>query len=257
MTDIHAAAQQGYSVEAHTYARGRPEYPADLLAWLKNDISIIEGKLVVDVGAGTGKFTRLLAQTGADVIAVEPVDAMGAQLVKALPAVKFLVGTADAIPLATATVDAVVCAQAFHWFATQQVLAEFHRVLIRDGRLGLIWNVRDESVDWVAAITEIITPHEGDAPRFYRGDWRKPFTGKYFGPLEKTVSRHQHVGSAQEVIVDRCLSISFIAVLPDDEKARVTDQLKTLIASHPALRDRDSIAFPYLTEAYRAMRLEV
>ncbi len=256
MTDIHAAAQQGYSREAQTYVRGRPEYPAELLPWLRDDLGISEGSVAVDVGAGTGKFTKLLAETRAQVIAVEPVAAMREQLAKVLPAVAFRVGTADAIPLATASVDALLCAQAFHWFASEAALAEFHRILKPGGRLGLVWNVRDESVDWVAAITEIITPYEGDAPRFHRGDWRKAFAGRYFTPLQMTTLRHQHVGSAQEVILDRCLSTSFIASLPDDEKARVIARLKALIASHPALRGRDTIAFPYRTEAYRGVRLE-
>ena len=257
MNDVHADAQQGYSVEPQTYARGRPEYPAELLPWLQDSLGITAGKVVVDLGAGTGKFTRLLLQTGAEVIAVEPVEAMRAQFGKMQPQAKILVGTAEAIPIETATVDALVCAQAFHWFATEAALAEFHRVLKRGGRLGLIWNVRDESVDWVAAITGIITPYEGDVPRFYRGDWRKPFTGRYFTPPEKTTSRYQHVGTAQEVILDRCLSISFIATLPTKEKAKVIDQLNTLIASHPALRGGNSIAFPYRIEAYRGIRLEV
>jgi SAM-dependent methyltransferase len=256
MTEIHTTAQHGFSVEAQTYVRGRPEYPSDLLRWLQSDLDISERKVVVDLGAGTGKFTELLLRTDADVIAVEPVERMRAQFAKRLPKVKLLAGTAEAIPIETSTVDVLVCAQAFHWFATEESLAEFHRVLRPGGRLGLIWNVRDESVDWVAAITKIITPYEGNAPRFHKGDWRKPFSGKYFTPMGKATYRHQHVGTAQEVIVDRCLSISFIAILPPDERSKVADQLNALIASHPALRGRDSITFPYRTEAYGSTRLE-
>ncbi len=122
----------------------------------------------MDLGAGTGKFTRLLARTGARVVAVEPVDAMRAQLAEALPQVQALAGSAQSIPLANGFADALVCAQAFHWFATVEALEEMRRVLTAEGRLGLVWNVRDESLDWVAEITRIITPYEGDAPRFYR-----------------------------------------------------------------------------------------
>ena len=251
MTTIHPAAQNGYSAEAQSYARGRPEYPAELLRWLTDDLNIGVGKVVVDLGAGTGKFTKLLAQIGADVIAVEPVEAMRTQLSGNLPGVRCLAGCAEAIPLETSSADALVCAQAFHWFANKDALGEIHRVLRADGMFGLVWNVRDESVDWVAAITKIVTPYEGDAPRFHKGDWREPFDGEHFTALECTSFVHQHVGTPQQVILDRVLSVSFIAALPPHEKAGVAAQLRELIASHPALRGRDTIAFPYRTEAYR------
>jgi SAM-dependent methyltransferase len=260
MRQVHGAAQRGFSAEAQTYARGRPEYPVAILPWLGGEIGVSRGKVVVDLGAGTGKFTRLLQQSGAEVIAVEPVAAMRAQLTEKLPAVRTYAGTAEAIPLASASADALVCAQAFHWFATEAALGEIHRVLRPGGKLGLVWNVRDEAVDWVAAITAIITPYEGDAPRFYKGDWRKPFiagtsTGGYFTDPQMTSFPHEHVGSAREVILDRFLSVSFIAALPASEKSQVEEQLQALVASHPALRGRDTITFPYRTEAYCCNRL--
>ena len=256
MTTIHPAALQGFSAEAQSYARGRPDYPAELLHWLTDNLNVGAGKVVVDLGAGTGKFTKLLVQMGADVTAVEPVEAMRAQLVNGLPGVRCLAGNAEAIPLETSSADAVVCAQAFHWFANKEALREIHRVLRAGGMLGLVWNVRDESVDWVAAITNIINPYEGDAPRFYKGDWRKPFSGEYFTAPEGSSFGYQHVGTPQEVILDRFLSVSFIAALPEPEKAGVAAQLRELIASHPALRERDTIAFPYRTEAYRCKRMQ-
>lgn len=210
---------------------------------------------MIDLGAGTGKFTRLLSSLAPTLIAVEPVAAMGVQLTKLLPDVRLLDGTAQAMPLPTAVADALVRAQAFHWFSTEAALAEIHRVLKPEGRLGLVWNVRDESVDWVAAITAIITPYEGDTPRFHTGRWREAFTGKYFSAPEVTCFAYQHVGSPQEVIMDRFLSVSFIAALPAAEKATVTAQLQALIDTHPALKGRDTVAFPYQTQAYVCHRL--
>ncbi|WAT31640.1 class I SAM-dependent methyltransferase [Pseudomonas sp. GXZC] len=255
MTGVHTSAQQGFSTQAVTYAQGRPDYPRQLTGWLADTLHIDAHASVIDLGAGTGKFTRLLSTLAPTLIAVEPVAAMGAQLTKLLPDVRLVNGTAESIPLPTASADAVVCAQAFHWFSTEAALAEIHRVLKPEGRLGLVWNVRDESVDWVAAITAIITPYEGDTPRFHTGRWCEAFTGEYFSEPEMTCFPYSHVGSPQEVIMDRFLSVSFIAALPDAAKAVVTAQLQALIDTHPALKGRDTVAFPYQTQAYVCHRL--
>lgn len=255
MTGVHTSAQQGFSTQAVTYAQGRPDYPRQLTGWLTEALRISAQSTVIDLGAGTGKFTRLLSSLAPTLIAVEPVAEMGAQLAKLLPDVRLVDGTAESIPLATASADALVCAQAFHWFSTRAALAEIHRVLKPGGRLGLVWNVRDESVDWVAAITAIITPYEGDTPRFHSGRWREAFTGEYFGAPQMTCFAYHHVGSPQEVIMDRFLSVSFIAALPPAEKATVTAQLRRLIDTHPALQGRDTVAFPYQTQAYLCERL--
>ena len=211
------------------------------------------GRRIADVGAGTGKFSRLLLATGAHTLAIEPVDEMRAQAAR-LPGVEALAGTAQALPLAAGSVDAIVCAQAFHWFASTAVLDEFARVLRPGGRLGLVWNVRDESVDWVAQITRLITPFEGDAPRFYKGDWKKPFPHPAFTALQEASFAHEHVGSPAQVIVDRFMSVSFIAVLPEADNSRVRSALEQLGASHPALRGRDVVSFPYRTLAFHCVR---
>ena len=255
MTGVHTSAQQGFSTQAVTYAQGRPDYPRQLTGWLADTLHLDALSSVIDLGAGTGKFTRLLSTLAPTLIAVEPVAAMGAQLTKLLPDVRLVNGTAESIPLPAASADAVVCAQAFHWFSTEAALAEIHRVLKPGGRLGLVWNVRDESVDWVAAITDIITPYEGDTPRFHTGRWREAFTGKYFSEPEMTCFPYSHVGSPQEVIMDRFLSVSFIAALPEASKAVVTAQLQALIDTHPSLKGRDTVAFPYQTQAYVCHRL--
>lgn len=254
MTAIHHAAAQGFSTRADAYARGRPDYPAALGAWLKTTLHLGPGKTVVDLGAGTGKFTRLVAATGASVIAVEPVAQMRAQLRAALPAVTALEGSAEAIPLADASVDAIVCAQAFHWFANAAAMAEIRRVLRPGGKLGLIWNVRDESVDWVARLTAIMTPHEGDAPRFYKGDWKRVFPAEGFGPLALASLPYAHRGPAQQVIVDRVMSVSFIAALPQREQDAVRTQLQAVIDDTPALAGPE-VEFPYRTDAYSCERL--
>jgi SAM-dependent methyltransferase len=252
--DVHRVALKGFGDAAQTYARGRPDYPQELLGWLRRDIGLGPKTTAIDLGAGTGKFTRMLAQTGAKVIAVEPVDAMRAELAAAMPDVHAIAGTAQTMNVPDCSSDAILCAQAFHWFADDAAMVEIHRVLKPDGRLGLVWNVRDESAEWVAAITDIIKPYEGNSPRYQKGEWRRPFAGGLFSPLEESRYPYIHVGPPQRVILDRFLSVSFIAVLPDDEKLQVADRLSRLITSHPQLKGRDSIAFPYQTYAYRCTR---
>ena len=254
-SDVHAAAHGGYAAEAGRYASGRPSYPAALKGWLEVELGLGPGRKVLDLGAGTGKFTAQLVQTGAEVVAVEPVAAMREQLGARLAGVTVLDGRAQAIPLPSQSLDAIVCAQAFHWFASVEALAEMHRVLKPGGCLGLVWNVRDESVDWMAAITALITPFEGDAPRYYKGDWRRPFEGfRGFGPLEPSSFPHAHVGPQANVIVDRFLSVSFIATLDAASKAGVAARLQHLVEHHPALCGRETVVAPYRTEAFAVRR---
>ncbi len=254
MTDIHSAAQ-GFETGASAYERGRPDYPAEVAGWLTGTLGLGPGRTVLDLGAGTGKFTRYLAATGATVIAVEPVNGMRAKLVATLPGVEALAGTAEAIPLPDASVDAVVCAQAFHWFASKAALAEVSRVLRPGGRFGLIWNMRDESNEWVAAISDIIQPYEGDAPRAYKGTWKAAFPVPTLTPLEEQRFVYGHTGTPEDVIVNRTLSTSFIAKLPDAERESVATRLRALIASHPDIAGKAEITYPYVTEAYAATRV--
>lgn len=177
--NVHRAAVAGFTAGAEKYARGRPEYPREIDEWLRLDLALGKGRTVLDLGAGTGKFSTYLLKTQADVVAVEPVEAMREQLMRRHPGIAARAGSAEQIPMEDATVDAVVCAQAFHWFANGAALTEILRVLKPGGRLGLVWNVRDESVAWVAAITRIIEPFEADTPRFQSQQWRSvfPFPG--------------------------------------------------------------------------------
>lgn len=251
---MHQAAQQGFTSESAAYSTGRPSYPLAIRQWLESAMDIGPGRNVIDLGAGTGKLTQML-HPAASVIAVEPVAAMRAEFTKQLPDRQVVSGTAEAIPAPSASVDAVVCGQSFHWFANPGAVMEIHRVLKPGGQLGLIWNVRDESVDWVAAITEILTPFEGDAPRFHTGQWRTALNSNLFTEVEEVRIGHTHTGTPQIVILDRFLSVSFIAALPPADKARVAQQLRTLIEDHPALRNRALVHFPYQTRAYRFQRV--
>ncbi len=252
---VHPAAAAGFSAGAATYAAGRPDYPAEVEAWLREDLRLGPGRAALDLGAGTGKFLSRLRGVGARLHAVEPVPAMLQRLIADNPDVAASAGTAERIPFADASMDAIVCAQSFHWFASPGALAEIRRVLKIGGAIGLIWNVRDESVDWVAALTRIIAPYEGAAPRFSSGRWREVFPAAGFSPLNERRFAHVHFGPPERVIVDRVLSTSFIAALKPAEREKIAAETRALIAATPALAGRAEVVFPYETRAFSSIRI--
>lgn len=192
----------GYARAADAYERGRPEYPAAAVAYALRLLAIGPASTVLDLAAGTGKFTRVLVPTGARIVAVEPVAAMRERIAAQCPTVTVLEGTAEAIPLPDESVDAVTVAQAFHWFRGREALAEIRRVLRPGGGLALVWNVRDETVDWVRRLAELMDPHNGGAPRYHTGLWREAFSAPNgFTPL--TVERFPFAhSSTPEQVVD-------------------------------------------------------
>lgn len=252
MSEIHETAAAGFDAAAEVYAKARPTYPADAVDWLVGHLALPHEAVVLDLAAGTGKLTVELAKRGIECIAVEPVAGMRAELAKQLPTIPVLDGTAEQIPLEHESVDAVVVAQAFHWFKFDEALREIHRVLRPGARLALLWNIRDDRVDWVHRVTEIIDPWaEGTGvgiPRHRDRAWqpaveRSPLFSKV------TEARFQHGQSmSPDDLVARIESTSFISVLPQQDKDRVRTQIRELAASHPELAGRERFEFPYICE---------
>ena len=143
---------------ADVYERARPEYPAEAVDWIATKLDLRPGRTVLDLGAGTGKLTRALIPTGARVIAVEPGDAMRAELERAVPSAVALRGSAEAIPLGDNTVDAITVGQAFHWFRHDEAIPELHRVLRRGRSIALVWNSRDHDAPLHQEVGELIAP---------------------------------------------------------------------------------------------------
>lgn len=252
---IDRIAASGFAAGADAYERARPGYPAAAIEWLVDRLAIRKASRVVDLGAGTGKLTELLIPTGAHLIAIEPVDAMRTRLAALLGSVTVIAGTAEAIPLASSVVHAVVAAQAFHWFDAPRALAEIHRVLAPGGRLGLVWNARDTSVAWVGAMAAILDRY-GDAIRRHEtGQWRSSFPASGFGSLEEDAFSNVQL-ITPEGIVERAASTSFIARLPEDERANVLSRIRMLVGSHPQTRAKQMIEFPHLTRVYWCVRRE-
>jgi SAM-dependent methyltransferase len=213
------------------YEEARPDYPDEAVAWLADRLDLRPGRTVLDLGAGTGKLTRRLVATGARVVAVEPLPAMRARLEELVPRAEARAGSAEAIPLADASVDAVTVGQAFHWFRHDEALPELHRVLRAGGVLALVWNVREGALD--DALRDIVAPLRGDTPSHADGRWREQLEASpLFGPVEERVFHWQEQVDAERV-VKRLLSISFVADLPFERQEDVARQVRHRLASLP------------------------
>ncbi len=259
---IHEAAH-GFARAADLYERARPGYPDAALEQLAAEFALDASKNVLDLGAGTGKLTRQLLATGARVIAVEPLAEMREQLAAAVPSVEPLEGTAEAIPLPDRSVDLVTAASAFHWFDGERAVAEIHRVLRPGGGLALLWNARDASVEWVRDVSAVLeravraqfAPGEYEtARRLGSGAWREAFAATtLFTALEEREHPHEHELDLEDHVA-RFLSVSYIALLPEAERARVAAEIEALLRGHPQTRGRGRFAMPYRTQVYVSRR---
>jgi SAM-dependent methyltransferase len=242
---IHEEARRGFQAGAAAYERGRPGYPTAAIEWLRAELDLRPGRTVADVGAGTGKLTRELIATGATVVAVEPVPGMRKVLARAVPEAQVLDGTAEALPAADASVDAIVVAQAFHWFDGPRALAEFHRVLNDRGRFAVIWNRRLREEPLHRAIAKITAPYRGDTPSYHDGQWRKSIAadGRFAAGGEIEVPFEQQFDA--DGLVDRVGSISYIAALQDEARGQALARVRAL-----ALEVGQPLRLGYTTEAY-------
>ncbi|MGH8896144.1 MAG: class I SAM-dependent methyltransferase [Egibacteraceae bacterium] len=248
---VHELAARGFDQASTAYERGRPSYPQEAVDLLCAELGIGPDRDVLDLATGTGKLTRLLVPSGARLVAVEPVAGMRRVLAEVLPDLLVLDGTAEALPLGDASIDAVVVAQAFHWFDGPRALAEIARVLRPGGGLGLVWNDRDESVGWVAELSVLFNRHVGDAPRYRQRAWRAAFDGAHdFGPLRERCFAYEQVGTVV-TMRDRCSSISFIACLPDVEREAFLDEVTALLAANADADGR--VTMPYRTDVFWAL----
>jgi SAM-dependent methyltransferase len=244
---VHRSAQ-AFGGAAELYDRVRPGYPQEAVDWLAE---VLDMGVVVDLAAGTGKLTVPLLAVASRVIAVEPSDGMLAVLRSRAPAAEAVLGDAQAIPLADASADSVVVAQAFHWFSNEAALAEIHRVLRPGGALGLVWNRRDLSDPAHAALERALDPWKGDTPRHRQGAWRKVLaTSPLFEPLAETELPNDHE-LPPGGLVERAASTSFIAALPDDERREALAELSRFEARAPK-----PIVLPHICELFAFKRAD-
>jgi SAM-dependent methyltransferase len=254
-----------FGAAADLYDRIRPSYPVEAVTWALTGaagpaassggsgvgpaVPVDPSVRVVDLGAGTGILTRVLRDLGLAPVPVEPDAAMREKLERATPGVTALAGSAEAIPLPDASVDAVLAAQAYHWFDPETAHAEIARVLRPGGVFAPLWNIRDPDVPWLAALSQVLA----EAGRAHAGLLERPDFGPRFGPVRQASLRHA-VDCTPDGLLELVHSRSYYLAADAGGRGRVDAAVRALTREHPDLAGRDSFPLPYRTEVYRAVR---
>jgi SAM-dependent methyltransferase len=249
--DVRAEARThlgraGFESGSDIYERSRPGYPPEAVDLLVETAGLAPGSRVLDLAAGTGKMTRQLHERGLRCVAAEPSPSMREVFARVVPGVPLVGATAEQVPLDDATVDAVVVAQAFHWFDPAVALREMARVLRPGGWLALVWNERDES-----------DPVVRELVRISKWDTMAPYpVGKDFGPDIDRSGRFGRVTRTKlpftqwldlPTFVGQVASRSYVQVLPAARQRALLDEVEAFGASLP-----QPIAMPYVTDLFCA-----
>ncbi|WP_127475761.1 class I SAM-dependent methyltransferase [Microbacterium sulfonylureivorans] len=241
-----------FGAAASAYESGRPDYPREAVEWMLAPVRVDGRALrVADVGAGTGKLTRTIVETGADVVAIDPDAGMLASLREHVHGVPTFVGTAERMPLPDAAVDALLLGQAWHWVDADAASTEAARVLRVGGILGLVWNIRDESDPWIRSLTAIM--HASSAEQMIADGG--PTVGTTFGPVEtRSWSWTRTIGRA--ALLDMVASRSYVITAEDADRARILREVGELFdaGSRPNGDGVAVVDMPYRTDAFRAVR---
>ena len=256
MTAIPEEAARGFQLGAADYERGRPGYPKAAIAHLADELDLGPERVIVDLAAGTGKLTRALLGLGAELVAVEPVAGMREQLQRAVPGVEVRDGTAERLPLDDASVDAVLVAQAFHWFDVPAAAAEIHRVLVPGGGLGVVRNEWDTSVEWIVAMQELIAQHASRIERDRSDDLREALAASgLFSPCEEAMFPNP-VRVSAEMLRARVASLSFVALLDDAARERLLDAVSDVVAARGLVGADGLLDTPYRTHVTWCRRVD-
>jgi SAM-dependent methyltransferase len=220
---------------AREYERGRLEWPPAAVEQAARRLGLGRDAVVLDLAAGTGKLTRLLMPRFGRVFAVEPNDAMRAVLEEVVPGAVVRAGVAEEIPLADASVDAVFCADAFHWFDGPRALAEIARVLRPPGGLVVVFSepagpssppVPDAVRERLDGLRTRLKP-----PQRIPGSglWRDAFADSAFEPLQGFDVPFEAVAN-RDALLAVVASRSFVATLPDDEREALFTEIGAALA---------------------------
>lgn len=252
---VHETARAGFSQEPDRYDRGRPEYPSGVVELLGDLFGLKASSVLVELGAGTGKFTQRLVDAGLRPIAVEPIRAMREELRRRKLPTTILGAVAERLPFRDDCLEAVVAAQAFHWFALDRALPELARVLKLWGGVGLVWNVRDDRVRWQRELTRLLDEYRSGTPTHHTKAWTRAFARS---PAFETISVrsfHHDQPMDDARLVDRVSSVSFIALLPPERRAELLERARDVAREAPRDPETGLYAMRYRTDVYWTRRI--
>jgi SAM-dependent methyltransferase len=246
-----------FGAAATAYGEHRPDYARAAVRWA---LEPAPGNRVLDLGAGTGKLTAAVVDLGADVTAVEPDPAMLTELRRTLPALRALRGSAEAIPLPAASIDAVLAGNAMHWFEMAVAGPEIARVLAPGGILAGLWNVLDDRVDWVAGLARVggsaaVGPRDTPAGwRVETADLHLPGDGgeARFGAPERAEFPHGQRRTADSLVATLATRAGML-VMPAPERDATLGRIRAFLARRPETADGE-FTLPMLTCVLRVRR---
>jgi SAM-dependent methyltransferase len=250
-----------FGAVAADYAQHRPSYADAAIRWCLEPVeSAGKAARVADLGAGTGILTSALRRLGADVVAIEPDQGMLGELRRQLPGVRAEQGSAEAIPLPDASVDAIVAGQAMHWFDMDRALPEIARVLVPGGVLAGLWNVDDDRVGWVADLAEMTKRKASITVLRWRAgqgsSWQETMLragGELFAPAEAGEFGNGQIRTADSLVATMATH-SHVLVMPEAERAQLLARVGELLANQPETADGE-FTFPLVTIAIRAVKM--
>jgi SAM-dependent methyltransferase len=237
-----------FGTRAADYARHRPDYPAAAVRWALAPLATDRPR-VLDLAAGTGKLTAVIDSLGLEVVAVEPDDAMRAELTARLPEITALAGAAERIPLPDASVDAVLVGQALHWFDHEHALPEIGRVLRPGGVLAGLWNDDDFSVDWVVGLDRI---HRANHPSSGTRGIDLPVEFGPFTPVEQEEFPNSHRRTAESLVASAATHSLFLT-MAEPERTETLDRMLAYLKSRPETAEGE-FDYPLRTAVLRTIR---
>jgi SAM-dependent methyltransferase len=240
-----------FGAHAGEYERARPAWPEEAARWLVPE----DAKLVVELGAGTGKLTRAVAALGVRVVAVEP-DPRMLTVLRGL-GLEGVEGSAEAIPFGDGMADGVVAGSSLHWFELDRALPEIHRVVKPGGRFAFGWNHRDDRHPAVARMGDAVyaAQERTRGPRWRSRDWTGELTASgLFEDVEHALFEHVHE-LPRAALGDHLLSYSGVAALPKDERGRVGREVAQILDSDASVSDGETLRLPFVVAANRARRV--
>lgn len=239
----HQQLAKSFEGIGEEYDRYRPGFPVAAAEEILPD----RVDAVLDLGAGTGKFTELLVARAERVIAVEPSVAMLDVLRAKLPNVAALEGGAEQIPLAGGSMDAVAVAQAFHWFDRDAACTEIRRVLVPGGTLGLLWNHSDPECSWDRACHRVAHPAVSDSADATTESAAAELPGFVFDHRAELAWSER---ITREDYIRRWLTVSSFLTADEETRAGMVAELDSILDADPATAGRDAFTLPMVTEVF-------